>query len=272
MITRRTDLRAQPVLDMLASHAYSREVLRANSTAFRDALPANTQVVVATMPFTRATCLSRAIAAITGRRWSAGSYAGDDANADLYFPALARDCINERAVCELPLQPTQPNLELLRAFNLQPIVQVTDIFDAVAAAAEALPRDPARRVAEPDLTRHLGTLPPAERVDAVIDLFLPEMLGFYRGWWEAERSGLKVMWVDAAELEQDGLGVVRLALDFLGLQPAPTRLERVMSSLARHRAAEPAAAELTNGHRDRIRRVAARFPWVDFGRLGIVRI
>jgi hypothetical protein len=278
MVTPAKTINARSLVDLLASHFFSREILAAHADAFSKALPANRQVVIAAMPKTGSTFLVKALAQLTGRAHNYSGYCGDNGEEQLYFPALVRDTLLRQAVTKMHLLATPTHLQLMRAFNITPIVQVRDLFDAVVSQRDHLVRDLGDQPQQQELASHLASLDEQGQYDYVIDTWLPWVVTFYKSWWEADRDGaIGMMWVDYDRLNADAAGVIDDVLAFLGipsdaggvravlasLDGKATRMNKAVVGRGRHL--------LTDEQRDRVVRLTRHFPWVDFTRVGVPR-
>lgn len=271
-----TKLTREQLVEFLGRHFYAREILQANRAAFSQALPANNQILIAAMPKSGSTLLVRALAGITGRAHNLCAYTDVGTEQDLYFPVLVRDTLMRRCVCKLHLRATPVNIELMRAFNITPIVQVRNVLDVIVSARDHVMRDVAAGAADPALADHLNGLDEAGQYDYVIDTQLPTYLAFYASWRKAAQGGeVTVHWVDYDALNADAADTIAGVLRFLAIEPEAAKIRQVLDELGGeetrfNRGVVGRGRELLSAaQRRRVAEVARHYPAIDKAALGI---
>ena len=270
-------MNTQQILQLMASGFFCREFVQQNGDALRQALPPNNQALIAAMPKTGSTLLVRTMAAVTGRAHNLCTYAGDGNEEELYFPAVARDTLLRKTICKLHVRATTPNLEILRAFHITPIVQVRNLFDIAVSMRDHIMKGFADSPYPQPLLRRLAELGEQAQYDYVIETWLPWCVQFYRTWIEAERTHdwLTLHWVDYDELNADAVSVIGKCLRFLGLEARPETIREAIEALPASQTRKNQAVsgrgerELTDAQKQRIVTLTQYYDWIDWSPLGI---
>lgn len=182
---------------------------------------------------------------------------------DLYLPQLL-DGWSMDLVCHQHTRATRPNLALLSAMGIRPIVLTRHLPDALVSLCDHLER-------EADETPILQVGPDfagrdrEARLDLVIDLAAPWYVQFLAGWKRAaERDDADPLWLDYAALTDDPVAGLSPILRDLGLDTA--RLEGAAAkakgggSRLNQGVAGRGDSELSDAQRARLRRLCAHFP------------
>lgn len=270
------------LLQHLSQQFYPHQFIDQHGSALGQALPRNNQVLITSLPKTGSTLLFRAMALAIGRPINLVTYSTDGNEQELYFPLLAQAALLKPGLCRLHMRATRPNLALIRAFNLTPIVQVRDIFDILASQRDHILRGlygtmgQVTADASDPLHLHFKTLSMVEQFDLLIELKLPWLLEFYRSWVEAEQRGdVTIHWMNYTDLNHDKVGTIARAIEFLGLPADPRRIAAAIAALPPEKTRFNQAKEgrghelLTDAQKQRIVATTRHYPWIDFTHLGI---
>jgi LPS sulfotransferase NodH len=256
---------------------FAREAVVASPESIARVVDPNAVVLVAAMPKSGSSLLSKALARALGRPNISSTYAFDGNETELYLPAVARDCLLRKGVCKLHIRATTPNLELCRAFRLTPVVLVRDLLDAVVSARDHQVRDVATGVDTSDWGRWYTEADEATQYDLIIDLEVPWLLRFVASWARAARNGsVPTHWVHYRDLAADPVSVLQAVIDALGLEASVPSIDDALSSLTpdetRFNKGRGGRGRqlLTAEQQGRIRRMASYFPDVDFESLGVL--
>lgn len=278
-------LSVNDMLVHLSEQFYPHQFIDQHGPALRQALPHNRQVLISSMPKTGSTLLFRAMALAIGRPINLVTYSTDGNEQELYFPLLAQAALTKPGLCRLHMRATRPNLALIRAFNLTPIVQVRDIFDILASQRDHILRGLYGTMGQvtPDesdlLNLHFKTLNVHAQFDLLIDLKVPWLLDFFRGWHDAEQRGdVTIHWMDYRDLNRDKVGTIAKAIEFLGMPAIPQRIAAAVAALPPEKTRFNQAKEgrghdlMSDAQKQRIIAMTRHYPWVDFSRIGIAPV
>ncbi len=232
-------------------------------------------ILLACMPKSGSTYLTTLISLAAGYPPYSFVYAYDRNEQDLYLPALLHDLAAlAPTVTHQHVRATGPNLELIQAFRLRTIVLVRNLFDAavslhdhflqedVKAPCAYIPADFARRSLK-------------QRLDLIVDLAIPWYLGFYASWFEVrQKRAWPAHWVSYGDLLAKPEETLAGILAFCEATPARPLAEVFRESRARNtrfnQGVEGRGEQmLDDGQKDRIRRLAAHYPTVDFSWVGL---
>jgi hypothetical protein len=180
------------------------------------------------------------------------------------------------------MRATRPNLALLKAFNITPIIQIRNLLDILVSQRDHILRDlfsttgaVTAHQADP-LHAHFRALDHEQQFDLLIDQRVPWLLEFYRSWAEAEMRGdVKLHWLDYSELNADKVGSIVRAAAFLGMDCSPQRVEAALALLPPKKTRFNQAVEgrgeqaLSDAQKERVIAMARHYPWIDFTPLGL---
>mgnify|MGYP005848838121 CR=1 FL=1 len=210
-----SQMTAADLVQHLSDTGFPSAFVAENADALRKALPPNRQVLITSLPKTGSTLLFRALAVAIGRPINLVTYSTDGNEQELYFPALLHAVLHKPGLCRLHMRATRPNLALIHALHLTPIVLVRDLFDIIVSQRDHITRklygtmgQVTAEHADP-LHERFRTLSDEEQFDQLIDLNLPWLLEFYRSWHDAAAAGqVPVMWLNYSEIHADKAGAL----------------------------------------------------------------
>ncbi len=251
-----------------ALKARTSRYLRWSLTVKRRFRPRARCVFVAAAPKSGSTYLAAALAEATGflPYFLGASHLNEQ---DLYLPRLL-DVWSLDIVCAQHARASQPNLALLSAFSIRPVVLVRDLGDSLVSLRDHLEREtPITPIF--DAGERFLPLPREAQLDALVDLVAPWYLAFHAGW---ARAPIETLLLTYDELISDPAGTVARAATFAGapLKRAPEEaVARVRRTKTRYNRgyAGRGAAQLSDDQRARLARLAAHYDDVDFSPLGI---
>jgi hypothetical protein len=226
------------------------------------------------MPKSGSTYLATLLSLATGYPQHPLVFAYERNEQDLDLAALLRS-LGRPTVTQQHVRATGPNLALIDAFDLRTVVLVRNLFDVVLSLHDHLVGEglgiPCGFFSEEFLR-----LDRPARLDMVIDLALPWYFAFYASWADVRaRGGRPTHWLTYEGLTADPAGALRGCLDFCGLPASDgavaAAVAQARSRPTRHNkgVAGRGDADLTVAQKDRIRRLAAYYPSVDFTPVGL---
>lgn len=252
-------------------------MLRVISKLRRTLGPRGEYVFLATMPKSGSTFFGRVLVEITGfeRVYLASAYL--NLEEELYLPRVI-DQLNRGTVTQQHVRANRVNVEMMKRFEIRPIVIVRNLEDILVSLREHLLRE--------KLDSMPGFYPTADFVDFdettqhdfLIDYVLPWYMGFYASWWSVRQSGaLDVLWLRYEDLIKDWGAGIDKALSFYGLDASPSRItdaiervqggSRTQSRINVGRAGRGGII-LSDEQRERARSLARFYPGVDFSSIG----
>lgn len=235
-------------------------------------------IVLACMPRTGSTFLTATLAEITGYQNRPLTFAYGRHEQELYLPKLL-DFYHFGSVTQQHFRATQANLELLREFDIRPVVLVRDIFDVTVSIRDYLVKEQCSNWPTFYCDEEFWELSVERQFDAIIDLGLPWYFSFFVSWADATRKGeVSPLWMTYEEAQRDWSAASRRILDFCGVQTPEHELEAAFARISRrnpqslrfnHGVTGRGKAALGKPQQDRIARFAEFYPHVDFSMIGI---
>ncbi len=238
-------------------------------------------IFVTAVPKSASSFLLRALTAVTGYPITRLSHGVERQEQDLYYPCLV-DAHGQSKVTRHHTRATSPNLELMKAFQIRPVILVRNFFDVVPSIRDYLYREGFENFPCMYADDRFPDLDEATQVDAIIEMAMPWYFKFYAGWFDAiARREVDGLWMNFEEMATDWNGALRKILEFHGIERSDAEIAKALEhtrSLGREktRLNEGKVGRgkllLTEEQRGRIRDMARFYPWVDFGRVGIPRV
>jgi tetratricopeptide (TPR) repeat protein len=138
-------------------------------------------IFIACMPKSGSTFLRTALMELTGWPEAYFTYAFLQNEEELYLPHL-RAAARQDTVTQQHCRATVPNLQLMQAFAIRPIVLVRNLFDALVSYTDFF--DGGATV-NTFFAGRWAALDRGRRIDLVIDYFVPWYLTFFASWLDA---------------------------------------------------------------------------------------
>lgn len=276
--------------------------LVAKSSAAGGQAPADIQILIACMPKSGSTLLSRSVQSVPGfRRVSVVPgyerreqelcprellnardqtdelrqiWQNRNLRYSLRFWRTNRVKLRQRPfgyVCQHHVRYSETTAKLIREFNLKPVFLVRNIFDVVLSVRDHY-RNLSPNMSMAYVTPEISELPDDELHDFIVDMVLPWYFNFYVSWQGCDDKLL----VSYNELISDKPATLARVLKFAGIHEKFT--ERVSSNSIQ--AAEQKftrknigksgrGRDLSEHTRARIHRMAAYYPGIDFSPIGL---
>jgi tetratricopeptide (TPR) repeat protein len=230
-------------------------------------------VFIACMPKSGSTFLKTALCALTTWPEAVLTYAYLQNEQELYLPYL-RKVARENTVTQQHCRATEPNLQMMRAFQIRPIVLVRNLFDVVVSYTDFI--DGGAKTHTFFAKRWDGQ-PRERRIDLMIDHFMPWYLAFFASWSDVQAEGLlDCHFLRYEDMNTDKLGtLVRLA-DFCDLGKTTADCEAALELVESHKnvtrfnkGEAGRGDELSARQKDRIRELASYYADIDFSPVGL---
>ena len=231
-------------------------------------------LLIACMPKSGSSFLSAALCAATGWPVLPMSYGYMQNEQDIHLPfLLARPEAN--TVTQQHCRATIPNVQILQAFGIRPIVLVRNLFDVVLSLADFYDGGAVGNTFFPGRWEALA---PERKHDLIVDHVMPWYVTFFASWMDVIRTG----WLDARLVSYDAMiadkpGTLAAILAHQGLtksaQECAAAIAAVDGGAAQTRLNKGVGgrgvAALTEAQKDRIRRLAGYYPDIDFSAVGL---
>lgn len=231
-------------------------------------------ILIACMPKSGSTFLGRALMESTEYMFFFLSYGGGRNEQDLDLPRVVRS-MDFDTVTQQHLRATEPNLEILNTFSINPVILVRNLFDVLVSLRDyADRRFPSGPVVY--LTEEFYRMNPENQLDMLIDLAAPWYIHFYVSWYKAcQKGSCEALWVTYEELIKDKPRILKRILDFYGLDlPKQKLCEAVKRSEKKFTRMNKGVSGrgremLSEDQKERICQMTQYYPKVDFSRIGI---
>jgi hypothetical protein len=160
-------------------------------------------------------------------------------------------------------------LELIREFDVKPVVLVRDIHDAIVSLTDHVAATPEIPFAYFD--KSFLAMPQDKRLNAVTELAGPWFINFYVSWWHAFPDAF-------VSYEEVVLGGVDPLYDWLKRLGVEASKEMVAAAAAKSRSEKTrfnvgvrgrGESMLPEASKATLRRLAGYYPVVDFSRIGL---
>ena len=232
-----------------------------------------THVFIACMPKSGSTFLKMALCALTGWPEAFMTYAFLQNEEELYLPfvrtAACRDTVTQQHV-----RATVPNLQMMQAFKIRPIVLVRNLFDVIVSYADFF--SSGAKINTFFAGRWDG-LSRERQLDLVIDNFVPWYTAFYASWSDVMKYGrLDCRLLRYEDMIADKQGTLEALVEFYDLGKSAAECAAAIEfvdgrkDITRFNKGKAGRGdELSDAQKDRIRHLAGYYPDVDFGPIGL---
>lgn len=241
----------------------------------KDLTPAQlgTHLLVACFPKSGSTLLKRLLCEATGYPEAQFCSAFLQNEQEIYLPSVINGA-RTNLVIQQHCRATVPNLHILQALNIRPVVLVRNIFDVLLSWKEFLDGGAHINTFFP----HYQDLSDEQRIALVVDDRAPWYLSFFAGWQHAEKSGqIGATWMTYEQLTADPEAALEGILEFYGVKADPVRLARATQMVNRNTGTTRfnkgktgrGHTAFSEGQIEQIRRLAGYYPGVDFSLIGL---
>jgi hypothetical protein len=174
-----------------------------------------THILIACMPKSGSTFLKAALCELTGWPEANLAYAYLQNEPELYLPNLLQVAA-WNTVTQQHCRATGPNVQIMQAFNMRPIVLVRNLPDAVVSLYDFFEQGAVKNTFYGEIWPGLGE---RDKYDLIIDHLMPWYVQFYASWERVQRQGrLPCLFVLYREMVADKPGTLARIADFLGLR------------------------------------------------------
>lgn len=236
--------------------------------------PVGHHILVACMPKSGSSFLNAALCAVT--RWPELplSYAYMQNEQELHLPYLLSR-LEYNTVTQQHCRATDPNVQILEAFGIRPVVLVRNLFDVVLSLADFYDGG---AIINTFFAPRWGKLTAEHKYDLIIDHMMPWYISFFASWADVMRAGrldCKLVTYDAMIDDKPGMLAAILAHQCLSKSAAEctaavtavdgaaagTRLNKGVGGRG--------VAALSDAQKERIRRLASYYSDIDFSVVGL---
>lgn len=228
-----------------------------------------THLLVACMPKSGSSFFSAALASAAGFRAQTLGWGFEQNEQDLYLPLLVRH-YRENTVTQQHMRGSDPNLRLIEAFGMTPIVLVRSLPDIAVSLFDHLSHY-SRKASMAFVNERYDSLAPAAQVDFIVDLFMPWYISFYVSWREAERTGkCRPIWLRYEDMIEDPASTIVRVLAQCGIpvsrEQAAAAAEQGMGGKIRFNKGVAGRGQsfLSDAQRGRIAALTRHYPGIDF--------
>jgi len=226
-------------------------------------------LLIACMPKSGSTFLGAALTRATGFQFEQFGWGYEQNEQDLYLPALLRS-YRKDTVTQQHMRASDPNLRLIEAFSMTPIVLVRSLPDIVVSIFDHMAHD-AQKTPMAYVDEGYAGLDKAAQADFIVDLFMPWYISFYVSWREAERSGkCRPIWLRYEEVTAEPVQAIAALLERCGMPRQDAAIsaavEGSLQGEVRFNKGVTGRGQsfLSDAQRDRIAALTRHYPNVDF--------
>lgn len=231
-------------------------------------------IVIACMPKSGSTYLSTLLSNLLHFKQAWPVQAGGRNEQNLYLPALI-DLYGKKTVCQIHLKATGDNLDLIKKFEIHPIILVRNIYDVVVSLLDHLNNESLIGFAF-FANDEFYKLDEKQQLDFIIELGVPWYINFYVSWVSACEEGAVIpLWLTYDEVVKDKNVTLKRIAEFIGVNKSEEEIARSIQAVGKNnvrfnKGVEGRGAQiLTEGQIQRIKDFTRFYPWVDFSRIGI---
>jgi hypothetical protein len=251
--------------------------------------PPGHHIFIAAMPKSASTFLHRTLADLTNYRsvYLAAEYGSPEQ--ELYRPALV-DAYGASTITQQHPRANRANLAIMREFDVRPIVLTRRISDVLVSMRDHFVDE--RKAGAPGRAGELPSLYPPDafselgrdlQLEYVTKFAAPWLISFYASWRKAIDSGsIDALWLTYEECTSDWPGSLAKVVEFCGLSVSAEDIDAALAGSEEKRETNRVdirfnkgivgrgETELTRDLRRFVSSLAACYPEVDFGPVGIL--
>lgn len=231
-------------------------------------------IFVACVPKSGSTFLKNVLLALTGYRDAFMVTSAWQFEQELHLPALESFATFD-TVTQQHCRASDMTVHVMQAFELRPVVLVRNIFDS---AVSLLDFYDGGAYMNSYFRADYQSLGENDRIDLIIDNFIPWYFQFVASWTQAERDGrLELMWLTYEELIGDKPAAIAKVLEFYGLGASRRAIEQKIKETEGERrktrfnkgVAGRGSSRLDDRQKKRIQDLARFYPTTDLSRIGL---
>ena len=230
-------------------------------------------LLVACFPKSGSTLLNRLLREVTGFAEAQYCFAFLQNEQEFYLPLVLASATDNRVI-QQHCRATVPNLHIMQAFNIKPVVLVRNIFDVLLSWKEFLEGGAHINTFFP----YYADLSDEERMALVVDDRAPWYLSFFASWQYAQKAGqIDCIWQTYEQVTAAPEAALESILEFYGIKADPIRLARATQMVNK----DTGTTRFNKGKVGRgrnafteeqvaqIRRLASYYKGVDFSLIGL---
>lgn len=232
------------------------------------------KIFVACMPKSGSSWLMNALTGITGFPEDRYAQAFLQNEQEICFHRVVKGAESD-GVIQQHARATGPNIHVLQAFGIEPVVLVRNLFDALVSMHDFYDAGAVFNTFHYD---DWADLDADTRLDLIVDCVAPWYVQFYASWVLAEREGrLRLHWLDFETMIADKPAALAGILEFLGIPETRQSIDGVVARLEGEKGktrfnkgvAGRGEQTFSADQKARIRKLARYYPSVDFSSIGL---
>jgi hypothetical protein len=233
-----------------------------------------TKILIACMPKSGSSWLFNAMLAVSGfpeDRYASGFLQNEQ---EVFAPRVVKTA-TENGVIQQHCRATAPNLQILQAFGIRPVVLVRNVFDALVSMHDFYMTGATRNTF---LERDWHALDAGTRLDLVVETVAPWYVQFYASWQQAIRwYGFEAMELRYEDMIADKPAAVAAVCDHCRVSADPGKIAAAVAALdgettaTRFNKGVAGRGETTfsDAQKDRVRALTRFYPSIDFSPVGL---
>lgn len=232
-------------------------------------------IFIACMPKSGSTFLKHVLCKLTSWREASLTYAFLQNEEELYLPHL-RSVARQDTVSQQHCRATIPNIQMMQAFGIRPIVLVRNLFDVVVSYTDFF--DSGATV-NTFFAGRWEKFERARRIDLMIDHFVPWYLAFFASWSDAmSKDQLDCRLLRYEDMIADKPGTIEALAAFYNLEPSASDCAGAVAAIEGdedksktrfNKGKAGRGEELSKKQKDRIRALADYYHDIDFSPVGL---
>ena len=240
----------------------------------RDPATAGKTILIACMPKSGSSWLVNAVRNLSGFMQAQFANACIENEQELYLPAV-RYWFKHDVVVQQHCRASAPNLHLVQAYGMKPVVLVRDLFDTLVSMRDFWD---AGAVRNSFLYPDWNALDKDAKHDALVRHLAPWYVQFFVSWAMAERKGdVAPLWVRYEDMIPNKPETLFRVAEFCGLGADEAKIARTIAAVDGDKAstrfnkgvAGRGQAAFTDEQKDTVRALTRAFPSVDFSPIGL---
>jgi tetratricopeptide (TPR) repeat protein len=233
-----------------------------------------THLLVACMPKSGSTLLKECLRGLTGWQEAMLSYAYLQNEQEIFLPNLLKVAL-ENTITQQHCRATGPNVQILQAFGIRPVVLIRHLPDIVLSMSDFYDQG---AITNTFFSEAWPTLDQTGKYDLVIDHVMPWYAAFYASWEATARLGkLDCLMVSYEEMIADKPATLHRVSEFLGinktLNDCKAVIENIEGDAQKTRMNKGVtgrgAAALNDDQKSRLRRLVKTYGSLDLERVGL---
>lgn len=231
-------------------------------------------LLIACMPKSGSSFLKEAMCSLTGWQETPMTFGYYQNEQEIYLPDLIA-AAEKDTVTQQHCRATEPNIQLLQAFGIRPVVLVRNLYDIVVSLVDFYDIGANKNTFLKDGWEHLEE---KRKYDFVIDHYIPWYVSFHASWIDAAQAGrLDCLMVTYERMIADKPATLKAICEHQGIGKS---LEECAAAVSKAEGDEKTTrknkgvagrgeAALGDRQKQRVRDLAGYFHGVDFSLVGL---